>query len=204
MKTSSNKIVRPKENLSISSSAFMLSTFLLNKESISILKNSTSLRESKALSFSNHSSAKYSKINLICTVPFGSPPPSLESSFWQVRSCTSSIIPKKHTILTISALQPCWYNFHHQDLWNFFRFTLYNRNNAQDFRRNGLSSRRKATHIQLMCIYGYSLTSFLPVTAICFIKSWVIQTVILGIAFGFSTIFLIRGVLSLNKELGSK
>lgn len=55
-----------------------------------------------------------------------------------------------------------------------------------------------------MCIYGYSLTSFLPVTAICFIKSWLIQTVVLAIAFACSSVFLIRGILSLNSNLGQK
>lgn len=48
---------------------------------------------------------------------------------------------------------------------------------------------------QLMCIYGYSLTCFLPVTCLCFIDSWVIQTAMLGVAFLCSTIFLVRGIL---------
>lgn len=106
--------------------------------------------------------------------------------------------------LTISAWQLLWYIFKHLDLRNIFRVTIHYRNIIENIRRNGLSSWCKTVLTQLMCIYGYSLTSFLPVTAICFIKSWVIQTVVLGIAFGFSTIFLIRGVLSLSKELGQK
>ncbi len=47
-----------------------------------------------------------------------------------------------------------------------------------------------------MCIYGYSLTTFLPITGLCFIKSSLIQTVLLFAAFFFSTAFLIRGILS--------
>jgi len=45
-----------------------------------------------------------------------------------------------------------------------------------------------------MCIYGYSLTSFIPITAVCFIKSWLIQSILLLLAFSFSSIFLIRGI----------
>ena len=46
-----------------------------------------------------------------------------------------------------------------------------------------------------MCIYGYSLTMFLPITALCFIKSYLIQTALLFAAFIFSTAFLIKGIL---------
>lgn len=46
-----------------------------------------------------------------------------------------------------------------------------------------------------MCIYGYSLTAFLPVTALCFIKSTLIQTALLFAAFVLSTAFLIKGIL---------
>ena len=45
-----------------------------------------------------------------------------------------------------------------------------------------------------MCLYGYSLTSFIPITAVCFIKSWLIQSILLLLAFTFSSIFLIRGI----------
>lgn len=49
--------------------------------------------------------------------------------------------------------------------------------------------------MQLMCVYGYSLTMFLPITAFCFIKSTMIQTALLFLAFIFSTAFLIRGII---------
>jgi hypothetical protein len=62
-----------------------------------------------------------------------------------------------------------------------------------------------------MCVYGYSLTMLLPVTAFCFIKSAMIQTLLLFFAFVFSTAFLIRGILryilfkvSLDNNLGQK
>lgn len=49
--------------------------------------------------------------------------------------------------------------------------------------------------MQLMCIYGYSLTAFLPITALCFLKSTLVQTALLFAAFILSTAFLIKGIL---------
>lgn len=147
---------------------------------------------------------KSSKISQISMVHFGFLPLSLESSSWQAPSCTSFIILLRPTTSTFSLWLPVWYPLFHLDLRNFIRISLHNCYHAQNLWRFSLSRRRKSILNQLICIYGYSLTTFLPVTAICFIKSWVIQTVILAVAFVFSTVFLIRGVISLNSNLGQK
>ena len=178
--------------------------FQSNLGNISILKKMPSLQESSQLSSWGLPLQKSFKISQIFMVHFGLLPLWLESSSWQVLSCTSFIILLRPTTSTFSPWLPVWYPSINLDLWYIIRISLHNCDHAQNFWRYSLSRWRKTIINQLICIYGYSLTTFLPVTAICFIKSWVIQTVILAVAFFFSTVFLIRGVISLNSNLGQK
>ncbi len=48
---------------------------------------------------------------------------------------------------------------------------------------------------KLICIYGYSLISFLPITLLCFLDSEVVQMILLAIGYVVSVVFLIRGIL---------
>jgi hypothetical protein len=55
--------------------------------------------------------------------------------------------------------------------------------------------------IQLICIYGYSMTAFLPSTCVCFIKSVLLQMIVLGVSFVISLLFLIRNIMSIEHQL---
>lgn len=57
---------------------------------------------------------------------------------------------------------------------------------------------------QIICVYGYSMSIFLPITVLCFIKLVFVQVILLTIGFIFSTLFLIRGILSMDRTLGDK
>lgn len=56
----------------------------------------------------------------------------------------------------------------------------------------------------MICVYGYSMSIFLPITALCFIKSSIIHVILLAIGYIMSTLFLIRGILSMDRKLGDK
>lgn len=58
--------------------------------------------------------------------------------------------------------------------------------------------------MQLICVYGYSLTIFLPITGLCFLESSLFQTIVLGFGFCSSTTFLIRGILSMDKTMADR
>ena len=57
---------------------------------------------------------------------------------------------------------------------------------------------------QLICIYGYSLTVFLPITAVLFIDSSLVQIILLALGYCWSSVFLIRGILSLDRKMGDR
>jgi hypothetical protein len=57
---------------------------------------------------------------------------------------------------------------------------------------------------QIICVYGYSMSIFLPITVLCFIKLVFVQVILLTIGFILSTLFLIRGILSMDRTLGDK
>jgi hypothetical protein len=46
------------------------------------------------------------------------------------------------------------------------------------------------------------MSIFLPVTALCFIQFLLLHLILLGIGFAVSSVFLIRGILGMNRTLG--
>lgn len=48
------------------------------------------------------------------------------------------------------------------------------------------------------------MSIFLPITALCFIKMVLVHLVLLGIGYVLSVVFLIRGILSMDRKLGDK
>ena len=52
-----------------------------------------------------------------------------------------------------------------------------------------------------MCVYGYSMTAFVPATCVCFVPWWALQTVALVAGFAVSLAFLLRNVLALQGSL---
>lgn len=48
------------------------------------------------------------------------------------------------------------------------------------------------------------MSIFLPITALCFLESEIIHMILLTIGFAMSSLFLIRGILSMDKKLGDK
>jgi hypothetical protein len=46
------------------------------------------------------------------------------------------------------------------------------------------------------------MSIFLPVTALCFIQLLLLHLILLGIGFVISSVFLIRGILGMNRTLG--
>lgn len=58
--------------------------------------------------------------------------------------------------------------------------------------------------VEVICVYGYSLTIFLPVTLFLFLNSVILQTILLVIAYAISTVFLIRGILSMDRKMGDR
>ena len=48
------------------------------------------------------------------------------------------------------------------------------------------------------------MSIFLPITALCFIKLAIVHIILLAIGYILSTLFLIRGILSMDRKLGDK
>lgn len=55
--------------------------------------------------------------------------------------------------------------------------------------------------MQLICVYGYSMSIFVPITAVLFIDSSLVQTILLIVGFSWSVVFLVRGILSMDKSM---
>lgn len=128
--------------------------------------------------------------------------------FW-ISTTLIIIIVASSSLITLFNDQKATYNFDKisvaaglvsfcllsQGLRHIFWMPVYNNFCDENHGQWLVCSWCKTFSIQLICIYGYSLISFLPITLLCFLDSEIVQMILLAIGYVVSVVFLIRGIL---------